>query len=277
MEITIESIDDVLPFIREDQGIIVSRRPDHSVIDYVFTKDGTFSCDVTLQCRGLKFDASGRIIARPFHKFFNVGEREDPNHIDWSQDHLVMDKLDGTMVHPAILNGELVFMTRMGVTDHAKAAQALASDQVLQLCREQIEQGRTPLFEYTGPENRIVLDYQEPKLTLLAAREIVSGRYVAHDELSDIAKRGKVRLVENFGRVDDIKSFMADGRALQDVEGYVIAFSDGHRLKLKADAYVLRHRALSHVHLEKNVLAWVATQAVDDVTPLLSPLAVKLQ
>ncbi|MEM0906959.1 MAG: hypothetical protein AAGJ94_06325 [Pseudomonadota bacterium] len=50
----------------------------------------------------------------------------------------------------------------------------------------------------------------------------------------------------------------------------MIAFEDGHRVKLKADAYVLRHKALTGLAFEKNLLALVAAGGVDDVLPLLA-------
>jgi len=271
MRIDIETIDDVLPHLKDGNGIIVSERNEYTVIDYLYALKETFDSDMALQCRGLKFDKSGKIIARPFHKFFNLGEREDPLHMDWSRDHVVMDKLDGSMIHPAFVSGELVFMTRMGVTDHAKAALSHASEALLKLCRDQLADGWTPMFEYTGPDNRVVVAYAEPCLTLLAVREMVTGVYRDHEALIALGTEYGVPVVGTVDAVMDIKQFIAEGRALQDVEGYVIAFEDGHRVKLKADAYVLRHRAVSGLHSEKTVLNWVVHNAVDDVIPLLAP------
>lgn len=275
MEIPIETIDDVVPHINTENGICVSERANYTVIDYVFSTKETFDTEMALQCRGLKFDADGRIIARPFHKFFNMGEREDPLSIDWSRNHVILDKLDGTMVHPAMLEGELVFMTRMGVTRHAEHAFKLAGKDVHALCMDMLTDGLTPMFEYTGPENRVVVSYDVSQLTLLAIRETVSGRYLPFAEVVHIAGKFAVPIVQTFGVVDDIKTFIQQGRALKDLEGYVVAFEDGHRVKLKADGYVLRHRALSHLHLEKNVLNWVVADAVDDVIPLLPAGAVE--
>ncbi len=271
MLVTIETIDDVLPHLTLGNGISVLDRPgNHKTIDYGYQTNDTFDSDMALQCRGLKFDSNGRIIARPFHKFFNIYEREDPTQIDWSRPHVIMDKMDGSMVHPAMLNGEMVFMTRMGVTRHSEAAYAHATAGVLDLCRAEIAAGRTPMFEYTGPENRIVLAYDAPALTLLASREMVSGAYLSHDALLALGERFGVAVAASFGSVAEIRAFIEESRALPDIEGYVIAFDDGHRLKLKTDGYVLRHRAFAGLHNEKNVLNWVVEDAVDDVIPLIS-------
>ena len=270
MSIRIETIDDVLPHIPDGVGIIVSRRPDLQVIDYVFTNDDTFSNPVTLECRGLKFAADGRILARPFHKFFNVGEKEMPEAVDWSRPHVVLDKLDGSMVHPCVVGDRLAFMTRMGESAQAKAAFAGASPGAIALCRDLLAGGITPIFEFTSPDNRIVVPYDTTALTLIGARETVSGHYLPHGELEALSRRYDVALVQSFGAVGDFKTFIAGARALEGAEGYVVAFEDGHRLKLKADAYVLRHKALAGVAYEKNLLEWVAADAVDDVLPLLS-------
>ncbi|MEM8795318.1 MAG: RNA ligase, partial [Pseudomonadota bacterium] len=197
------------------------------------------------------------------------GERERPEEIDWSEAHIVMDKLDGSMIHPCLVGGEMVFMTRMGVTDQAKAALGNADDAVRSLCMESLKDGITPIFEYTSPDNRIVVPYEKTALTLLALRDIKSGAYVAHDALVAEATSYGVPVVDTFGEVSDGKSFVETSRALENIEGYVIAFDSGHRLKLKADHYVLRHKALSGVAYEKNLLAWIAENALDDVLPIL--------
>ncbi len=267
--IRIEHIDDVLPHIPRDAGIIVSDRQEYSVVDYVYTVDETFANPVARECRGLKFAPDGRILARPFHKFFNLGEEQQIHQIDWLQPHRVLEKLDGVMVHPCRLGGRLVFMTRLGVTDQAKAAMAAADASVLGLCEDALGSGITPIFEFTSPDNRIVIAYDRPALTLLAARETVSGRYLTHDEALALAVAHGVPLVRDLGPVMNPKDFIAGARALEGAEGYVIAFDDGHRVKIKADAYVLRHRVLTEISQEKNVLAIIVEDGVDDVLALL--------
>ena len=271
MEVTIENIADVLPFVKEDSGIIVSKRSDHTVIDYVYTTDGMWDSVMALQCRGLKFDAEGKIIGRPFHKFFNVGEKQAPQDIAWDAPHIVLDKLDGSMVHPVYLNDELVFMTRKGATEHAKQAQSHAHVSLLEFCVYCLRANLTPMFEFTSPNNRIVVSYDRPELTLLAVREMVSGQYLLYSELQRLAQRFDVPLVQSPGAVEDFARFIADARAKEEIEGYVVVFDDGHRLKLKTEHYALRHNALASVTLEKNVLEWVLKGAVDDVVPLLAP------
>ena len=276
MDLVIESLEDVLPHIAPDIGIIHSDHGAYSVINYVYAMDTTFDTAIARECRGLKFDRDGRLIARPFHKFFNLGEKRPPEDEPWDEAHVVLDKLDGSMIHPAMLEGELAFMTRMGVTDQSRAALAEASDDVRHLSTDMLAAGFTPVFEFTSPENRIVLDYQKTELTLLAVRETRTGRYMPHAEVAALAGKYDISVVQAVGQVEDVHAFWTRARALEGLEGYVVAFESGHRLKTKADAYVLRHKALSGLAHEKNLLAWIAQNALDDVLPLLAPDAAEL-
>ena len=273
MELLIEHLDDVLPHIQPDTGIIHSVHQGYSVINYVFSVNETFSTPLARECRGLKFAPDGKLIARPFHKFFNLGEKRLPQEEPWDTAHVVLDKLDGSMIHPAMVAGDMVFMTRMGMSAQSKQAWGAAPPEVLALCADMLSAGYTPIFEFTSPENRIVVAYDTPALTLLAVRQTQSGLYMPHAEVEALGQRHGVPVAASFGDVEDVAQFWTDARALEGVEGYVIAFDDGHRLKIKADAYVLRHKALAGLAFEKNLLAWVATDAVDDVLPLLAPEA----
>lgn len=268
----IEHINDVLPHVDGRRDFVVAKKEGYIVVDYVYACEDTFDHPARVECRGLKFDKDGPILARPFQKFFNVGERAGvmPRDLDFSTSHVVMDKLDGSMIHPAIVDGEVVFMTRMGRTDVAKACEAIHLTEQFRrafslYCAGQL----TPIFEWTAPQNRIVVPYLESRLTLLAARNNVSGQYLARALLPDLARSLGVHLVglhEPHASADDLVSV---ARAIRGAEGFVVAFSSGLMVKAKAEEYVLKHRAKESVLQEKNVLALVLRGEIDDVLPLL--------
>ncbi|CAN7294154.1 RNA ligase [Mesorhizobium amorphae] len=266
----IETVDDVLPHIQGNIGFFLTRFDDYDVIDYGFVGDDTFRSPMALECRGLKFAKDGRLIARPFHKFFNLGERQRPEDIDWTVPHVVLSKLDGSMVHPCVVRDELVFMTRMGVTAQSTAALAHAGENIRRLSKCAVEAGTTVLFEFTSPENRVVIAYDQPSLTLLAARDNRTGRYSTHQELQSLADQFDVPLIPSLQMTISTRDFLTIARSEEGIEGYVIVFDDGQRFKLKTAFYALRHKALSGLAYEKNILAWVAEGAVDDVVPLLA-------
>lgn len=265
----ITHFDDVDPYVVYEKGINVRDRPGYAVVDYAFVQADTFDSPMARECRGLKFGRDGELLARPFHKFFNLGEAGPAEAEDFGQPHVVLDKLDGSMIHPCLLQDELRLMTRGGLSPQAAAAERAADPAVWSLCRALDAAGMTPMFEFTSPDNRVVVAYETTALTLLAVREKESGTYVPHAELQAIGVRYGVPVVQGFGAVRDLGTFVAEARALEGLEGYVVAFEDGHRLKLKAEGYVLRHRALSDLKYEKVLLAWIAEDALDDVLAIL--------
>lgn len=270
----IEHIDEVLPHVAGRSDFVVAQRPGYTVIDYVYAAADTFEDPVRLECRGLKFGPDGKTLARPFAKFFNIGEKErtQPHLIDLTRPHTVMEKLDGSMIHPAIVDGKLVFMTRMGHTDVAKKAEALITPVLETACKiALIEMGVTPIFEYTAPNNRIIIKYERPQLHLLALRETISGAYLPVETVRPNAIRMGVEPVPFVPSYwESTQDFVAYARTIQGAEGFVIRFDDGMWLKMKGDDYVLKHRSKDQISLEKNALALILAGQVDDVMPLLT-------
>ena len=207
MELVVETLGDVLPHIVPETGIVHIQQDGYSVLNYVFTMDSTFDSQIARECRGLKFDPQGALIARPFHKFFNLGEKRPLEEEPWQTPHVILDKLDGSMVHPAYVRGEMVFMTRMGRSAQANAAFEVAGAGVIAFCTDMIARGYTPIFEYTAPDNRIVLAYENAELTLLAVRHMRSGVYMTQLQMTDAAAPYGVSTVASFGAVSDAPSF----------------------------------------------------------------------
>jgi len=173
------------------------------------------------------------------------------------------------MIHPAIVNGEVVFMTRMGRTDVARKAERHLTVEVERVCREILTLGVTPIFEFTAPDNRIVIQYAESGLTLLATRGTEPGTYGHHIAVRDIADRMLIPAVPIHTVPTEPKAFLHHARSVKGMEGFVIRFTDGFMVKAKGEDYVLKHRAKESVLQEKNVLALIVRDELDDVLPLL--------
>lgn len=268
----IEHINDVLPHIEGRIDFVVAHKDGYSVIDYVFAGADTFAHPARIECRGLKFAPDGRIMARPLHKFFNLGERPEtaPAVVDFSKPHTIMDKLDGSMIHPAIVDGEVVFMTRMGRTDVARKAERHLTDKVRRWSQCLSERGFTPIFEWTAPDNRIVVRYEDSALTLLAVRNTVDGEYWNRTDCRDLAHdMGLPAVRHQVPQHANAIAFLDYARGIQGAEGFVVRFDDGMWVKAKGEDYVLKHRAKDGIGLEKNLLALVMAGGLDDVLPSL--------
>ena len=59
-------------------------------------------------------------------------------------------------------------------------------------------------------------------------------------------------------------------RGLKGAEGFVVRFDNGHMVKIKADEYVMMHRAKDMIRFEKNVLQVIVEDKVDDLLPILN-------
>lgn len=268
----IEHIDQVLPHVQGRPDFVVAEREGYTVIDYVFAASDTFDDPICRECRGITFDRHGEIIRRPFNKFFNIGEKEEtqPHRIDFLRAHDVTLKMDGSMIAPAIVDDELVLMTRMGRTDVARKAETILSEQAADAMIAALEDGITPVFEFTAPDNRIVIRYERPELTLLAARSTCTGKYLDAAAIDNMACDMGLPLVQHFPSTwSSAAEFMAYARAVTGMEGFVVRFADGLWLKAKGEDYVLKHKAKDSVLHEKNVLAMILGGQIDDVLPLL--------
>lgn len=259
----IRTIDDVLPFIKDRKEFVVLDKGDYIVVDYVHRVSDTFDCPVRRECRGIKFLPDGKLLARPFHKFFNVGERE-AGPIDWSRDFSVLEKLDGSMIHPAVVNGQVRLMTRKGITDTAKRAEDLFLSQYENSFLSDANIDVLPMFEWVGPDNLHIVPYNVNRLVHLATRCQYSGVYMIDSgRYPDEAKRFSYW---DYGGEDWVKY----AKEMEEGEGFVFVFNYDQFYKVKADQYVLRHRVKSDFDKLEAVIELIFEDKVDDLIPMLN-------
>ena len=285
---TIKRIEDVLPAIADRDEFIVADRHDFRVINYNVGYADTFTIDeddvmlnygvwipkgvMRRECRGLIFYPDGTIMSRPFHKFFNVGERDETQMhcIDMSQPHTLYEKMDGSMIRPIMVNGVFRLGTKMGVTDTSIAAELVLTIELIQWMDIMMQQHVTPLFEFVSPDNRIVLKYEKPELVLLAIRHNITGEYLDIE-----SQRGNefFPVVPSYGALDgDFAEYITRQRGKEGREGDIIRFADGHMLKIKNDWYVRIHKVKDKIRTDRHVLALLLANELDDVYPHLDAI-----
>ena len=254
----IEHFDEVRTLIEETAGFEIMRYGDGiQTVDYQNMGIAWDTDRRLLECRGLAFvEASGEIAARPLHKCFDFGER-DLNERTAGLPALAAatEKADGSLMFPARGRGGTVWCTRAGATKLAARAMAALPEDTIRaaeaLMRPIADGGEpiTPSFEHVGV-SRIVLRYERPALRLIAARELLSGRYLTPGELRQQvlrAERDTGGTIEPVAGAiapwrpawwpDDIpgwREIAAAGRAAPPgTEGIVLVWPDGMRAKLK--------------------------------------------
>lgn len=266
----IQHISDVLPHIEGRKEFIHVIKDGYQVIDYVYIDSSSLDDPIRAECRGIKFDMDGNLLARSFNKFFNYGERNIV--YPWNDEYIVMDKADGSMIHPAIVNNELVFMTRMGRTEHAIKAERHLNDRIRHHCYDLLLGGFTPIFEWVSPDNQIVIPYESDRLILLAIRVNHNGRYMNRKYVEDWANLLGVSPIETYNLTlhdDNIAEIRQNFRG---IEGFVVFFPGTQQyVKIKTDEYVQMHRAVSFFEREDMILPAVLDSQCDDLYPTLSP------
>lgn len=202
---------------------------------------------VTRQCRGLIFNTTyGSVVARPFPKFFNIGELSD-DEIPQSP-FRVFEKLDGSLgvLYPKRYSFGVA--TRGSFTSpQALWATHWMRNNVLHSWNPVLTW--TYLFEIIYPENRIVVDYADrSELVLLDVINTPDGRSIRHLEN---ALKAPVRWpgarAKEYDGFDALETLLAADQPVNE-EGYVLLFEPGYmRAKVKHDEYVRLHRIVTGV------------------------------
>lgn len=245
---------------------VVQRQSRDGLSLYVYSNhcvfDGAWTLP-TISARGLIIDVPAkRVVATPFPKFFNLGERGEPVP---DLPFRAYEKLDGSLIIIYHHRGTWKTATK-GSFDSSQAQWALARLQTHDLSA--LDPGTTYLAEAIYPENKIVVHYDEPALVMLGAYA-ADGRELGHDALADVAARFGVRMAKTY-QYSSIADLAEHSRTLpRSEEGYVVRFENGLRLKIKGDEYKRIHALISNV---TPLAIWEIMKAGDDIAAVLREL-----
>jgi RNA ligase len=271
----IRHLDDIAHRVDPGRGVHLFTHGDVLILRYVTARPNTFETELDLECRSLVFDRdSGDLLSRSLHKFFNLGEREALADLPLEEGADLSLKIDGTMLsgftspaRPDVLR----FHTKGGMTAHAARGLALAPLSVVALAHDAISEGGTPTFEWTSPENRVVIPYAQTEFRLIAIRDRVTGTYL--EGMTDqLARKHGVPRPGSLGRVTGLtETAEALTRLAErtDIEGAVLTWADGHRVKWKTRDYHARHKVLANIEHERRVYQCWFEEIGDDTAASL--------
>jgi len=226
---------------------------------YNYTDLATYSRTWTREtrlCRGLIEEiGSGEIVCRPFSKFFNYGEAFAPALPSEWHNVEATAKLDGSMV--AVWYDEFVDdwrCTTRGsfVSDQASAALVwLRNHARLDLLSPHF----TYVCEWTAPDNRVVLKYDKPQLSLLAEIRTYDGAEMclSPDQLKQEADSIGLGCPRAW-TFSDIDAISRAQQVESGVEGWALRWPNGEhfeRVKVKTDEYIRLHKIISGFSAER--------------------------
>ena len=113
---------------------------------------------------------------------------------------------------------------------------------------------------------------------LTAIRDIKTGGYAPYDRLVSLAKSYGVPVIRQWDNTlveqwhntvqrgnKTLSSFVNFVRDLEDIEGFVVRFDDGHMLKLKCHWYLQIHKAKEAILQDRNIVELILDDKLDDV------------
>lgn len=231
------------------------------LLGFKYTTNTVYSEDwdnVSLHARGIVFDyATGEVLARPFDKFFNLGEMIDTETgvlkpiAGYVKQHLGFDNLSGDYKHQKFrvmdkLDGSLGIAFWTGTDWYVKTAGSFESDQAkwanewfdMIIDPSILDKSKTYLFEIIYDEDKHPIEYDFEGLVLLGIVDTKTGIEEPLSEILCVAKELNIRHAEvlEFTDFDEVVKYAKNLPKTK--EGVVITFENGFKLKVKGDEFL---------------------------------------
>ena len=220
---------------------------------YTYTDNCTYESawtPITLNSRGIILNKkTGEVVARPFSKFFNLGEKEETMeaNIPWNSDYIVFEKMDGWLGILYRYENQFCIATRGSFDGNGVAPWAtnfLRKNYNLDGLPDDV----TLVFEIICPQTKIIVDYNgEEKLILLAAFNRHTNEEYDWTQLSKWAEQYKFALPRVFGKSVNECRKLLDTHKGTELEGFVLRFANGLRVKIKSEDYKRRAAIISNL------------------------------
>ena len=260
------------------------------IFNYKFGKSDTFpdpadsSLDdetrlhylIRRECRGLIFDAeTGQLLARPYHKFFNVNELDETSEENINLDsvgYVLLEKLDGFFVSAILVNDQLHFASKTGISNkHSKQVESFVEKEsngnYNAFCRSWISRGYTPIFEFCSSSKQIVIKYKRTTLVLTGLRHRETGEYVKYEDMKLSAEESGIPVVHAWRLTSkDFQSMLKEIKDVKDSEGCVLRLDNGDMYKIKTLFYTNMGKGNSDLLAQEwQVWQLILKQKIDDV------------
>lgn len=216
--------------------------------------------DITTLTRGLITDKNGVIKGRSFRKFHNI---EQGLHTP-TESFRIYEKVDGSLGILFWHEDTWIFCSRGSFTsDQAKMGAYLLKTKYTSYI-DSLDKNAAYSFEIVYPENRIVVNYNDrEELVFLAAFDIKSGVEILDSKTMDVIKRcgfacatyfnetggnsngtnSIINKTNDFSNLMYLKSLNWDN-----CEGFVVAFDNGDRVKIKFENYLTLHKKMTNIN-----------------------------
>ncbi len=248
-----------------------------SIFNYKLAENIDFVEKKNRELRGLTFvfNTDGTLFKRYIllEKFFNINQTEWTMYstIKNYKIKYVNNKEDGSIVSFVKLpNGKVLGKSKMSFdNDQSNAINKIYENNsdIKKFIDFSLEEDITPIFEYVGPDNRIVLRYTKEELILLKLRDNKTGKHLDIKDYLD--KIGSIKIVK-FEDYSDLDYLMKVTLELEDKEGFVVQVEDENGddffFKLKTPWYIALHGLITDdINRENKIVEFIINDKIDDI------------
>lgn len=204
------------------------------------------------ECRALILELdTWEVLSWPFRKFYNYSEGHIPVSFNWNQFD-ALNKLDGSLISLWFdSNYNYHFATRSvpdascSYDESDNTFKALIEQAILEMTGNCVNNfllyfcpGHSYTFELTTPENKMVVQHTDRKLTLLAIRNLETLEELDVNQwvLDNLYPYPVVQGFKNL-TLYQVKEKVASINPLKE-EGFVLLDNNFNRIKIKSEAYL---------------------------------------
>lgn len=206
--------------------------------------------------------SDGFLVSAGFKKFVNMGEKEDifPP-VKSLNNTSIVTKIDGSLLCLSKYKDQYIIRTR-GTFDASKLENGheiqIFKDKILNIFLEKEKSEKSKeswnyslLFEWTSPNNKIVLDYgDKPEWYFIGAINHDSYLLIPQKKLDDIAEDNNWKRPETY-TFNSLTELAANVKEWKDKEGVCLYYNNDQSIvKIKADSYLVRHAFKENATLE---------------------------
>lgn len=236
-------------FEAEVQAKNLRKSETNDLVLYNYTDACTYArhwAAVTKKARGIIFEKStGLLIAKPFDKFFNLGETEEcflKNLPD--EPYTVHEKMDGSLGIIYHYKDQWHVATRGSFnSDQAIVGAELLKKYDMSLVHEDC----TLLVEIIYPSNKIIVNYgKEEALVVIGASDRTTGKDLDPDHVNRIVSFTGMPKADVYNYT--IEQMLELQKTLpKDQEGFVVRYASGLRVKIKGVEYMRISKLMAHM------------------------------
>lgn len=273
------------PLAQECRGLVLSAKTGESFTSKAVTVNGRLNYDALSP-------GATTILAFPMKRFFNHGQGSAAE-IDWSDPKLaVLEKLDGTLcivyhdpftdkwcvatrsvpeADMTMDNGMFTFRTLF------EKALTETTGYAFDVFTRSLDKAYTYCFELTTPYNRIVVDYKNNGVTLLAVRGLVTLEELDFKHPIVDLLPTSLPLVQGhtYTTIDELITWVSSLNPMEH-EGVVVRDGKFNRIKVKNAAYVAYNKVRDALATSpRNIVELILAEKDDDVISFLPEEIVK--